>query len=40
MNFSRLDWLVLVFTLVLIIVYGIYRSRTSKNLEGFFLSDW
>jgi len=39
MNFSRLDWLVLVFTLVLIIVYGIYRSRTSKNLEGFFLSD-
>src|SRR5437764_1115363 len=39
MNFSRLDWLVLVLTLLLIIVYGIYRSRTSKNLEGFFLSD-
>jgi len=39
MNFSRLDWTVLVATLLLIIVYGVYRSRTSKNLEGFFLSD-
>jgi len=39
MNFSRLDWMVLVLTLLLIIVYGVYRSRTSKNLEGFFLSD-
>ena len=39
MNFSRLDWTVLVVTLLLIIVYGVYRSRTSKNLEGFFLSD-
>src|ERR1044071_8661148 len=39
MHFSRLDWIVLVFTLLLIIVYGVYRSRTSKNLEGYFLSD-
>ncbi|HEX6427412.1 MAG TPA: sodium:solute symporter [Niastella sp.] len=39
MNFSWLDWIVLVFTLLLIVVYGVYRSRTSKNLEGFFLSD-
>lgn len=39
MNFSRLDWMVLVFTLLLIIVYGVYRSRTSKNLEGYLLSD-
>jgi SSS family solute:Na+ symporter len=39
MNFSRLDWTVLTLTLLLIIVYGVYRSRTSKNLEGFFLSD-
>ena len=39
MNFSWLDWTVLVFTLLLIVVYGVYRSRTSKNLEGFFLSD-
>ncbi|HEY8895943.1 MAG TPA: sodium:solute symporter [Niastella sp.] len=39
MNFSRLDWTVLVLTLLLIIVYGVYRSRTSKNLEGYLLSD-
>jgi solute:Na+ symporter, SSS family len=39
MNFSRLDWMVLVFTLLLIIVYGVYRSRTSKNLEGYLLSN-
>jgi solute:Na+ symporter, SSS family len=39
MNFSRLDWTVLVATLLLIIVYGVYRSRTSKNLEGFFWGD-
>jgi solute:Na+ symporter, SSS family len=39
MNFSRLDWTVLIFTLLLIIVYGVYRSRTSKNLEGYLLSD-
>lgn len=39
MNFSRLDWIVLVITLLLIIVYGVYRGRSSKNLEGYFLSD-
>lgn len=39
MNFSPLDWTVLTLTLLLIIVYGVYRSRTTKDLEGFFLSD-
>ncbi len=39
MKFSPLDWLVLVTTLLIIIVYGIYKSRTSRNLEGYFLSD-
>lgn len=39
MNFSRLDWIVLVITLLLIIVYGVYRGRSSKNLEGYFLSN-
>src|ERR1044071_1825123 len=39
MHFSRLDWIVLVFTLLLIIVYGVYRSRTSHNLDGYFLSN-
>ncbi|MCU0379960.1 MAG: sodium:solute symporter [Chitinophagaceae bacterium] len=34
-----IDWLVLVCTLGGIITYGIYRSRTSRNLEGYFLSN-
>ena len=36
---SQLDWIVLILTLTAIIVYGLYRSRTAKNLEGYFLSD-
>lgn len=36
---SKLDWFVLIFTLVTIVVYGLYKSRTSKNLEGYFLSN-
>lgn len=34
-----LDWIVLVATLVLIIVYGIFKSRTTHNLDGYFLSN-
>lgn len=33
------DWIVLVLTLVCIISYGLYKSRTTKNLEGYFLSN-
>jgi SSS family transporter len=36
---SQLDWIVLSFTLIAIISYGLYKSRTSKNLEGYFLSN-
>ena len=36
---TGIDWLVLAITLLGIIVYGIYRSRTTKNLEGYFLSN-
>ncbi|MBS1639871.1 MAG: sodium:solute symporter [Bacteroidetes bacterium] len=36
---SSLDWIVLSFTLTAIIIYGLYKSRTSKNLEGYFLSN-
>jgi SSS family solute:Na+ symporter len=36
---SQLDWIVLIVTLITIIVYGLYKSRTSKNLEGYFLSN-
>jgi solute:Na+ symporter, SSS family len=33
------DWIVLVATLLSIIVYGIYRSRTTRDLDGYFLSN-
>jgi SSS family transporter len=36
---SKLDWIVLSFTLIAIIVYGLYKSRTSKNIEGYFLNN-
>ena len=36
---SQLDWIVLAITLTTIIAYGLYKSRTAKNLEGYFLSD-
>jgi len=36
---SYIDWLVIIVTLAGIILYGLYKSRTSKNLEGYFLSD-
>jgi Na+/proline symporter len=33
------DWIVLALTLVGIISYGLYKSHTTKNLEGYFLSN-
>lgn len=36
---SSLDWIVLVVTLLVIITYGLYKSRTTRNLEGYFLSN-
>ncbi len=36
---SKLDWIVLCVTLLTIIGYGLYKSKTSKNLEGYFLSN-
>jgi solute:Na+ symporter, SSS family len=36
---SSIDWIVLIVTLLGIIAYGLYKSRTSKNLEGYFLSN-
>jgi SSS family transporter len=36
---TRLDWLVLIVTLTTIVLYGLYKSRTTKNLEGYFLSN-
>lgn len=36
---KSLDWIVLALTLAGIVLYGLYKSRTSKNLEGYFLSN-
>src|SRR5687767_15303179 len=36
---NHLDWIVLVVTLLAIITYGLYKSRTSHNLDGYFLSN-
>ena len=33
------DWLVLIATLSIIIIYGVYKSRTTHNLDGYFLSN-
>ncbi|MCO6494761.1 MAG: sodium:solute symporter [Bacteroidetes bacterium] len=36
---SWIDWSVLIFTLVLIVVAGIYKGRGQKDLKGYFLGD-
>lgn len=36
---SSADWIVLIVTLLIIIAYGLYKSRTSRNLEGYFLDN-
>lgn len=36
---SNVDWLILSFTLLAIIGFGLYKSKASKNLDGYFLSN-
>jgi len=36
---SRADWIVLIVTLAAIIAWGLYKSRTTRNLDGYFLSN-
>ena len=36
---STIDWIVLITTLCGIILYGVYKSSSTKNLEGYFLSN-
>lgn len=36
---NAVDWLVIIVVLSGIVLYGLYKSRTSKNLEGYFLSN-
>lgn len=36
---SQIDWIVLCVTLIGIIVYGLYKSSTTKNMDGYFLAN-
>jgi SSS family solute:Na+ symporter len=36
---SQVDWLVLVLTLVSIVLYGIWKSRGTKDIQGYLLAD-
>lgn len=36
---SSIDWIVLFSTLLLIVVYGIYKSRGTENIDGFLLGN-
>ena len=36
---STIDWVILITTLCGIIIYGMYNSRATKNLDGYFLSN-
>jgi len=36
---NQLDWIVLAISLLATIGYGLYKSRTSHNLDGYFLSN-
>ena len=36
---SNIDWIVLILTLLLIVIYGIYKSKNVKNIDGYILSD-
>lgn len=36
---SQLDWIVLAVALIGIVTYGLYKSSSSKNLDGYFLSN-
>ena len=36
---SHIDWVVLIITLAGVVLYGLYKSRTSRDLDGYFLSN-
>jgi SSS family solute:Na+ symporter len=36
---SVIDWIVLLITLFLIVFYGVWKSRGTKNIEGYLLAD-
>src|SRR6478609_3757837 len=36
---STIDWIILITTLCGIIIYGVYKSHTTKDLDGYFLTN-
>jgi solute:Na+ symporter, SSS family len=36
---SIYDWIILIVVLLAIVLYGMYKSKSTKNLEGYFLSN-
>ncbi|QEK53349.1 sodium:solute symporter [Pedobacter aquae] len=36
---SLIDWFVLAFTIIFIVVYGIWKSKASKHIDGYLLGD-
>jgi Na+/proline symporter len=36
---NYIDWIVLASTLIFIVVYGVWKTKGSKNIEGYLLSD-
>jgi SSS family transporter len=36
---SHIDWIILIITLAGVIFYGLYKSRTTRDLDGYFLSN-
>lgn len=38
-SMTTIDWIVLLFTLLAVLIYGLYKSRGQKDLESYFLSN-
>lgn len=36
---SSIDWIILVLTLVGVVAYGLYKSKTTRDLDGYFLDN-
>jgi solute:Na+ symporter, SSS family len=36
---TKLDWIIIILVLTGIVLYGLYKSRTTRNLDGYFLSN-
>ena len=36
---STLDWIILIGTLLAIVIYGVWKTRGAKNLEGYLKGD-